>query len=103
MANHLTKGYLIGLNYHNILQIPRFLLHSVFFSFSLSFLNVADDAPNDRPPPTLPINAHPPINRYITCSFASELPPKVEGIGSGFGEWMVLLHVKVNAGMRLGE
>ena len=53
--------------------------------------------------PLLPINAHPLINPYITCSLASELPPKFEGIGSGFGEWMVLLHAKVKAGIRFRE
>ena len=85
-----------------MLQIPHFLLHSVFFSFHPSSQR-AHDAPNDRPPPTLPITAYPSMNPYITCSLASELPPKVEGIGSGFGEWVVLLHAKVKGGTRLGE
>ena len=26
---------------------------------------------------------------YIACTFTSELPPKVEGVGAGFGGWMV--------------
>ena len=113
----IIDGMLLSADYHQLTKYNRFktiitsynlllsyLMHSPSPSLLPPFLNLKA-TPIDRPLPDTPC---PPINPYLARSFASELPPQVEGIDvkAGLGGWKMmraLLHAKVEAERRLGE
>ena len=112
----IIDGMLLNANYHQLTKYNRFktiitsykLLLSHFMPSSLSFpppplFSISKPPPLIDPYLTPP---RPPLNPYLARSFASELPPQVEGIGigAGLGGWKLmraLLHAKVEAEKRL--
>ena len=113
----IIDGMLLNANYHQLTKYNRF--KTIITSYKLLLSHLMPSSLSFPPPPLFSISKpppsidpyltppRPPINPYLARSFASELPPQVEGVGgAGLGGWKLmraLLHAKVEAERRLGE